>query len=119
VKIYKRRRDAMCDTLAKLLPAGCRYRQPQGGFSVWLELPPHIRSMPLLRLARERGVDFSPAAFMMPDRHDTNALRLCFSRVAEEDIQRGTTELCHTISDAISRPELLTSGFQHYEDLYG
>jgi DNA-binding transcriptional MocR family regulator len=117
-KHYRKRRDAMCDTLARCLPAGCRYRQPQGGFSVWLELPGHMRSMPLLRLARERGVDFLPAAFTMPDRHDTNALRLCFSRLPEEEIRRGTEILCETISDAINKPELLHSGFRQYEDLY-
>jgi GntR family transcriptional regulator/MocR family aminotransferase len=119
VKRYKARRDAMCETLARQLPAGCRYRQPQGGFSVWLELPPHIRSMSLLRLARDRGVDFFPAAFMMPDRQDMNALRLCFSRVAEADIVRGVELLCEAINEAISRPELLQGGFQNYEDLYG
>jgi GntR family transcriptional regulator/MocR family aminotransferase len=118
VKQYKKRRDAMCDTLAQCLPAGCRYRQPQGGFSVWLELPGHVRSMPLLRLARERGVDFSPAAFMMPDRFDTSALRLCFSRIAETEIVRGTQILCEVIGDAMNNPELLQGGFQSFEELF-
>jgi GntR family transcriptional regulator/MocR family aminotransferase len=118
VKQYRKRRDAMCDTLARCLPSGCRYRQPQGGFSVWLELPSHLRSMPLLKMARERGVDFFPAAFMMPDRYDTNALRLCFSRLKEEDIQRGTQVLCEVIADAMNNPGLLQGGFQQYEDLF-
>jgi DNA-binding transcriptional MocR family regulator len=116
-KHYRRRRDAICDSLDDHLPAGCRYRRPQGGFSVWVELPTHIRSLPLLRVARERGVDFGPAAFMMPDRHDTNALRLCFSRVSEADIRNGIKQLCEAIADVMTNPGKLQGSYQGYEDL--
>jgi 2-aminoadipate transaminase len=118
LKHYKRRRDALCEALARDLPPGCSFRRPQGGFSVWVELPNHIRSLPLLRLAREKGIDFSPAAMMTPNRHDTNALRLCFSRLGEEDIRRGTTILCETIGNAMDNPDLLSHGFRTFEDLF-
>jgi DNA-binding transcriptional MocR family regulator len=115
---YRRRRDAMCSALDHHLPPGCRYNRPSGGFSVWLELPAHIKSMPLLRLARERGVEFGPSAFMTPDRQDTSALRLAFSRLNEEEIGAGVELLCECIKDAISKPELLIDGYKDYKDLY-
>ena len=44
-------------------------------------------SLPLLQKAREEGVDFVPANLVMPDRRDSNGLRLSFSRNSPEDIQ--------------------------------
>jgi DNA-binding transcriptional MocR family regulator len=118
-KEYKRRRDVLCDTLARCLPPECRFRVPQGGFSLWVELPEGMSSLQLLALAREAGVDFLPAAFMMPDRSDAPALRLSFARLAPEEIEQGARKLCTVIDDCIKRPDLLTAGFQAYKDLYG
>ncbi len=117
-KAYKQRRDVMCATLLSELPDGCRFRVPHGGFSVWLELPEQIKSVPLLTLARQAGVDFVPAAFVMPDRRDAPALRLSFSRNTSERIERGIKLLCGVISDCIENPGLLDSGAKTYEDLF-
>lgn len=117
-KEYKRRRDAMCDTLARHLPSGCRYRVPQGGFSVWLELPSDMPSMPLLGLARRAGVEFLPGVFMMPDRKDAPALRLSFARQDLDHNEQGARILCDVIADCISHPEKLDDGYRSYKDLY-
>jgi DNA-binding transcriptional MocR family regulator len=118
VKEYKGRRDAMCATLGTCLPHECRFRIPQGGLSVWVELPEGMSSIGLLRLGREAGVDFLPAAFMMPDRRDAPALRLSFSRNSVQDIVSGVKILCSVIADCIEKPELLAARDTGYEDLY-
>jgi 2-aminoadipate transaminase len=118
VKEYKARRDAMCSTLSGCLPHQCRFRIPHGGLSVWIELPEGMSSIGLLRLAREAGVDFLPAAFMMPDRQDASALRLSFSRNSIQDIVTGVKILCSVIADCIERPELLAAQAKDYEGLY-
>jgi GntR family transcriptional regulator/MocR family aminotransferase len=115
---YKRRRDAMCDVLAESLPAGCRFRVPQGGFSIWVELPEQVMSVPLLGLAREAGVEFLPAAFVMPQRRDAPALRLAFSRNNLDEIRVGTARLCELILRCIDNPRLLRKGAAEFEDLY-
>jgi 2-aminoadipate transaminase len=117
-KAYKKRRNVMCQTLADHLPDGCTFREPQGGFTVWVELPQHIKSVPLLSLARQAGVDFVPSAFVMPDRKDSPALRLSFSRTPPEDIEKGVQVLCSVIADCIDKPELLASGASTYEGLF-
>jgi len=117
-KAYSKRRDAMCQTLKKHLPSGCYFRVPRGGFSVWLELPENIMSVPLLTLARRAGVDFLPAAFVMPDRRDAPALRLSFSRNTPERIEEGIKTLCHVISDCIDNPDLLNAGAKRFEELF-
>jgi DNA-binding transcriptional MocR family regulator len=72
----------------------------------------------LLSLARRAGVDFVPSAFVMPDRQDSPALRLSFSRTTPEDIEKGIKTLCSVITDCINKPELLESGASTYEELF-
>jgi DNA-binding transcriptional MocR family regulator len=106
-KEYKRRRDVMCDALLQHLPEGCRFVVPQGGLSVWLELPPHLLSLPLLQLSRQAGVDFWPAACMTCDRQDAPALRLAFAQRSCTEIQTGMEILCGVITDCLRNPQLL------------
>jgi 2-aminoadipate transaminase len=115
---YKKRRNAMCRTLKECLPKGCKFTVPQGGLSVWLELPKSLKSLPLLSLARDAGVEFTPASFFMPGRQDASALRLSFSRNSAEDIETGVKALCGVISDCLDNPDLLRSGARSFEDLY-
>jgi DNA-binding transcriptional MocR family regulator len=118
VKEYKLRRDAMCETLREHLPEGCRYRVPEGGLSLWLELPAGMQSLPLLELAREAGVEFLPAVFCMPDRSDAPALRLSFSRVSPDEIAVGVKALCSVIADCIENPALLEARTTGYQELF-
>jgi len=118
LKEYKLRRDAMCSTLAAHLPTGCRFGIPQGGLTVWVELPEGMSSLALLQRSREAGVDFLPAAFMMPDRRDMPALRLAFSRNTTKDIATGVKVLCSVLADCIEDPELLGGARPSYEDFF-
>lgn len=118
MKTYKKRRNAMCNALSNHLPDGCHFRTPKGGFTIWVELPPGMKSVPLLSLARRAGVDFVPSAFVMPDRKDSPALRLSFSRTTPEDIEKGIKTLCSVITDCINKSELLESGASTYEELF-
>lgn len=115
---YKLRRAAMVETLNECLPGGCKFVEPKGGFCIWLELPAHFKSLPLLSLAREEGVDFVPANMVTPDRKDTNGLRLSFSRNTPENIRSGIKILCSLISDCLTNTELLKSGISDYEGLF-
>lgn len=118
VKEYKRRRNVMCKLLKELLPSGCSFKTPAGGLSVWVKLPEHLLSLPLLGLAREAGVEYLPSSFCMPNREDAPAFRLSFSRNSVEEIEVGVKLLCSVISDCIDNPELLRSSTQSYEELF-
>jgi 2-aminoadipate transaminase len=107
---YRKRRNALCRQLTRHLPAGCRFLAPTGGFTVWLELPPAIESLRLLPLARQLGIEFLPAAYCLPDRRDTHALRLAFSRTTVPQIDQAIPALCQLISRCLENPALLTGG---------
>ncbi len=117
VKEYKRRRNTMVKALKECLPASCHFHVPTGGLTIWLSLPPGIMSLPLLSLARQAGVDFVPASFVMPYRQDAPALRLSFSRNEITEIERGIKILCELIHKCVEDPGLLDSGAKTYKDL--
>jgi DNA-binding transcriptional MocR family regulator len=117
IKEYKRRRNAMCKALGECLPKGCSFIVPQGGFTVWVELPNFMRSLPLVSLASESGVDLLPSTFCMPDRQDAPAVRLSFSRNTVEDIEAGVRILCSVIADCIENPDRLKSGSKPEKDV--
>ncbi|MEZ5339738.1 MAG: PLP-dependent aminotransferase family protein [bacterium] len=104
IRSYRRRRDLMCSLLEQHLPASCRFRKPQGGLSVWLQLPAGWKSGRLLPLARQRGVEFLPGSYCSVSRLDGNALRLSFSRNEPAEIERGILSLCSLLQDCSRRP---------------
>lgn len=100
-QVYRRRRDAMVAALRHEpdLPAGIRFSVPEGGFNIWLELPPHGPSASDLYLeAVRRGVAFVPGAFFFAASGDVGArasrgLRLCYAAQDEGRIERGVALL--------------------------
>jgi 2-aminoadipate transaminase len=115
---YRKRRTAMCRLLSRHLPPGCSFTVPQGGFSVWVTLPPTLRSLPLFIRAREAGLEFLPAAYCMPDRRDAPALRLAFSRCSLEQIETGIPRLCDLLARCSADPALLERDASSFEELY-
>jgi DNA-binding transcriptional MocR family regulator len=94
----------MQSALARYMPAGTVWSHPEGGFFVWLTLPPAARAQDVKRIALEAGVAVAAGdAFFaeLPDgqRH----LRLAYSYAAPEDLEEGIRRLSQVI-------ESLTAG---------
>jgi DNA-binding transcriptional MocR family regulator len=86
---YRARRDAMVAALTRELGGIATWASPEGGFSLWLELPRGLDAADLFRLAIERGVSFVPGAVFFPEGVQHHTLRLCFSAMAPDQITRG------------------------------
>jgi len=91
-RIYRRRRDAMLDALRQAMPPGTSWLTPQGGFFVWLKLPPGVKTGMLFPLALEEGVDFAPGNLYFAHEMGDEFLRLNFtfhpSNIIEEGVRR-------------------------------
>ncbi len=59
-ELYRERRDAMLEALAAVMPDGCRWTRPAGGFYVWLQLPPGLNSKAMLPRAISSRVAYVP-----------------------------------------------------------
>jgi len=103
---YRARRDAMLAGLRAEMPPGARWSHPEGGFFVWLELPPGLSADDLLPRAADRGVLYLPASFFyphgFPHGHPAarGALRLNFSTLPAPVIAEGIRRLGAAIRDA-------------------
>jgi DNA-binding transcriptional MocR family regulator len=104
--IYRSRRDALCDALAKQLPSW-RWTKPEGGMFVWAQLPAEFSARELLRYAEQQGVTFSPGDTFFIGTQRTDFLRLTFIQSKEEEIIEGVTRLAKAfqIYQSMLRPK--------------
>ncbi|MEF3311330.1 PLP-dependent aminotransferase family protein [Paenibacillus sp. GYB004] len=85
---YKRKYELTKTCCAAYLPeAQC---SGDGGLHLFLTFPPHVDTRQLLEACTEQGVIFTPGdKFFIREGEGTNTLRLGFSRVTDEQIERG------------------------------
>lgn len=91
--LYKERRDHMMEVIEREFPKETHYVVPGGGLFIWLELPEDKDSRELLRRALAEKVAFIPGGSFYPSSVKNNELRLNFSNMAHEDIEKGMTIL--------------------------
>jgi 2-aminoadipate transaminase len=88
--LLRERRDAMLGALAREMPDGATWTQPDGGYFVWLDLPSGPPSAELLAEAEEAGVTFVKGSDFYPGgRGGKRSLRLAFSFVSPDEIAEG------------------------------
>lgn len=93
------RRDAMLDALAREMPDGVRFTEPEGGLQVWVELPAGIDTRELLSDAARAGVLFAPGHQFHHDGRPSSALRLSLALADAEAIRRGVTALARVVRE--------------------
>ena len=95
--LYRIRRDAMLAALERHAPPGLRWKRPEGGMFVWLELPTHLDAGALLRQALRQDIAFVPGGAFHPGAAGQNTMRLSFSLCDEAQIEIGIFKLCDLI----------------------
>jgi 2-aminoadipate transaminase len=96
----RRRRDAMLAALARELPEGAAWNEPEGGYFLWLDLPPGVAAEELLASATEAGVTFiKGAAFYLGEGGESSA-RLAFSFATADEIEEGIARLGRLVREA-------------------
>lgn len=58
----KQQSQQMADAVARHFPAGCKLSRPQGGFMLWIELPPRVDSRKVFEQARREHIGCAPGA---------------------------------------------------------
>jgi 2-aminoadipate transaminase len=90
-RFYARRAARLMEALRRHLPSW-RFAEPEGGFSVWALPDGEGDDAALLAIAVDEGVGFDPGRCFRAAPGPL-AMRLCYSAVAEEDIDEGVRRL--------------------------
>ncbi len=96
-EMYRERRDAMIDALSDLMPAACRWNVPDGGFYVWLTLPPGVNAKSMLPRAVTARVAFVPGTAFFADGFGAHAMRLSYCYPTPERIREGVRRLAGVV----------------------
>jgi 2-aminoadipate transaminase len=92
-ELYRRKCERLLAALERSMPGGARWTTPAGGFFSWLTLPDGSDSVLLARRAAEAGVGIVPGSVFFPDGRGAENVRLSFSLVDEDAIDRGIAQL--------------------------
>lgn len=83
------RLHAVLEACERYLPRGATFTRPEGGMSLWVELPRPLTSDTLLAGVQERGVDFLPGRYFSAKPAHPRGLRISFGGLSPEEITRG------------------------------
>ncbi|MCY1302577.1 2-aminoadipate transaminase [compost metagenome] len=94
----------MADAIAQAFPAGTRVTRPQGGFFLWLELPPAVDALALHRQALARGISVAPGPIFSASGQFGSALRLNYGHPWDAGAQDAVHALGKLAREACRRP---------------
>lgn len=92
-EMYRERRDAMVQALEDFLPASCSWNVPDGGFFVWLTLPPGVDAKGMLPRAVTARVAYVPGTAFFADGYGSSCIRLSYCYPTPERIREGVRRL--------------------------
>ena len=88
-KVFAHKQQVLRGAIERHFPAGVHVIYPEGGMSVWVELPAFMDAAELLVKARERHMLFAPARYFYFQNPRHNALRLCYTALPDDKIEKG------------------------------
>ncbi len=92
-KVYERKLAVLRRAAERHFPPEVICFYPEGGMSVWVELPEAFDAGELLVKAQDRGVIFAPSPYFYFQNPRRNAFRLSFTALADEQIEKGVEVL--------------------------
>ncbi|ARJ07081.1 GntR family transcriptional regulator [Cnuibacter physcomitrellae] len=107
--VYRERKEAMISALQEYLPE-LSWTDPQGGFYVWLTLPPYLDSKKMLPRAVKELVAYTPGTAFFADGGGHDNIRLSFCYPTPEMIRVGVRRLQTVISGETDLVSTFSSG---------
>jgi 2-aminoadipate transaminase len=92
-RVYRAKRDAAVAALRRHCGELVRFRVPQGGFYLWLEIAEGIDAERVRELAAHQGVFCRPGEVFTGDPSGRRFLRMSFSQIGLDEIERGVAVL--------------------------
>jgi len=100
-ELYRERRDATLSALDRMMPPGCQWTRPGGGFYVWLKLPDGVNAKAMLPRAIAARVAYVPGTGFYADGSGGQYARLCYSLPRPDRIDEGIRRLASVLETEI------------------
>lgn len=102
-KVYARKLGVLRRAAEETFPPEVTVDYPEGGMAAWVELPAGLDAGELLGKARDQRVVFAPARFFYFQNPRHNALRLCFTTVSDEQLDKAVRILGALLRSEVRR----------------
>ncbi|MFF0521274.1 PLP-dependent aminotransferase family protein [Actinomadura nitritigenes] len=100
-ELYRERRDAMLDALDQLMPEGCTWTRPAGGFFVWVTLPEGLDAKAMAPRAIADRVAYVPGTGFFADGGGRRNMRLSYCFPEPHRIREGVRRLAAVVEKEI------------------
>ncbi|XP_053989998.1 2-aminoadipate transaminase isoform X1 [Hylaeus volcanicus] len=98
INIYRERLSVLCNVLDQYLPKCCSYYRPEGGYFVWIHLPPGINANDFIKWCQEKhNISAIPGARFSYTGKCNNFLRLSIGFHNKEALKTASTTLCKVL----------------------
>lgn len=94
---YAERAAALCDALHRAAPR-LQFREPEGGFSIWIETECTGDELALLRAGLDAGVMVDPGSAFRPEPDDHIALRASYSNAPPDRLAEAAGRLARVLA---------------------
>lgn len=109
-ELYRERRDAMLGSLEALMPPGCSWTRPAGGFFVWMTLPEGLDSKAILPRAVAERVAFVPGTGFYADGSGARNMRLSYCYPEPDRIREGVRRLAGVVQQELMLRDTFGTG---------
>jgi len=99
--MYRERRDAMLDALETLMPKGCTWTRPSGGFFVWLTVPEGLDTKAMAPRAIAERVAYVPGTGFYSNGDGRRHMRLSYCYPEPHRIREGVRRLAGVVEEEI------------------
>lgn len=106
ISYYREKRDFMLEHMKRFFPGEVSWNRPQGGFFIFVHLPPGMDAAKLFHQAVSRKVAFVTGQPFFVDGSGHNTLRLSFAQASQIDIKFAIRELGSLIKASLSRGKI-------------
>ena len=103
---YLERKNLLQKHLKTYMPKEITWNEPKGGFYMWLKLPSHIKSTDIFEESVSKGVVFVTGRTFDPASKKDDRLRLSFSNMPKDQIEKGVIILSETIKRVLENSKM-------------
>lgn len=75
-RVYAKKTAEMAAAIHRSFPVGTRITRPDGGFTLWVEMPERVKSLYLYATARKEGISIAPGSLFSNTEHYQHYIRL-------------------------------------------